>query len=172
MNATVFNKIEPRTVHHEVVDLIRDAIISGALEPGEHLTESVMASQMAVSRAPIREALRPLEAARQAVAAGDLDELTRIDIAFREFICIKAGHSRLLKAWYAQHAQSRMLLNRRFRALSDYTPETVVRDHTQIVNALERRDAAAAIALTKENCARVERECIQILRRRTQPSVG
>jgi DNA-binding GntR family transcriptional regulator len=84
---------------------------------------------------------------------------------FHEFICIKAEHTRLLKAWHEQHAQSQMLLNIRFRAMPEYTPETVISDHTNILDALERRDAATANALTLDISRRVADECIVALRR-------
>jgi DNA-binding GntR family transcriptional regulator len=48
-----------------LVERIRDelhrAIVSGRLAPGSTLTESVIATEMEVSRAPVREALRLLE---------------------------------------------------------------------------------------------------------------
>jgi DNA-binding GntR family transcriptional regulator len=40
---------------------LRDAIISGVLQPGERLVEERIAAQMGVSRAPVREALAILE---------------------------------------------------------------------------------------------------------------
>jgi DNA-binding GntR family transcriptional regulator len=43
------------------VDKLRDAIVSGRLESGEHLKESLIAEQMSVSRIPVREAFRQLE---------------------------------------------------------------------------------------------------------------
>ncbi|MFB0546849.1 MAG: GntR family transcriptional regulator, partial [Anaerolineae bacterium] len=61
VQVAIFNKIEQSSLRHEVVDMIREAIISGKLEPGTHLAENALASQMSVSRAPIREALRQLE---------------------------------------------------------------------------------------------------------------
>ena len=61
MEAQLFDRIEPRTLRSEIVNMIRDAIISGKLEPGEHLKESAIAEQMSVSRIPIREAFRQLE---------------------------------------------------------------------------------------------------------------
>jgi len=45
----------------EVTDMLRDAIVSGRLKPGDRLKENVIAQQMSVSRSPIREALRQLE---------------------------------------------------------------------------------------------------------------
>ena len=44
-----------------VFDLIRGAIISGMLKPGERLMEVQLAEKMGVSRTPIREAIRKLE---------------------------------------------------------------------------------------------------------------
>jgi DNA-binding GntR family transcriptional regulator len=221
MKQTVFSKITPSTVKHKVVDLIRDAIIRGELAPSEHLTEVALSAQMAVSRAPIREALRQLEleglitnfpnrgcfvtvfteqdvrevfslraalegmaieaamprldaadfaalretisAQREAIATRRLDELTKLDMRFHEYICIKANNSRMLKAWYAQSAQCQMLMNRRFRILSDYTPGTVTSDHAAILNALKRGDGATALKLTKQISERVQKELIEIL---------
>jgi DNA-binding GntR family transcriptional regulator len=45
-----------------VAGLMRSAIIAGDLRPGERLREDVLAAEMGVSRTPIREALRILEA--------------------------------------------------------------------------------------------------------------
>ena len=61
MTAQVFDKAVSRTLRAEVVDMIRDAIVTGQLKPGERLKESALARQMSVSRSPIREALRQLE---------------------------------------------------------------------------------------------------------------
>jgi DNA-binding GntR family transcriptional regulator len=61
MEAQTFQRIEPKTLRSEIVDSIRDAIVSGRLQPGEHLKESVIANQMSVSRIPVREAFRQLE---------------------------------------------------------------------------------------------------------------
>jgi DNA-binding GntR family transcriptional regulator len=61
MEAQTFQRIEPKTLRSEIVDSIRDAIVSGRLQPGEHLKESVVADQMSVSRIPVREAFRQLE---------------------------------------------------------------------------------------------------------------
>lgn len=57
----VFTPIEPRTMHDEIVDLIRDAALRGDVELGQHLPEQELAEQMRVSRIPIREAMRQLE---------------------------------------------------------------------------------------------------------------
>lgn len=45
-----------------VVEIIREAILSGELEPGERLLQDELAERLNVSPTPIREALRQLEA--------------------------------------------------------------------------------------------------------------
>jgi len=222
MQATIFSRIEQRSVGKEVVDLLREAIISGKLPLGSHLGEIELSNQMAVSRIPIREALRQLEQEglvqrhpnrgcfvidfteqdvlevfslramlesmafqwaipnltaadlerlRQiieqqeaAIQRKDYDDLARLDMKFHEYTCTKANHTRLLKAWYEQHAQCQILLNLRFYEMADYTPETVLEDHTTILNALQSADVDTAMQLTQEISNRVTSECIEILR--------
>lgn len=53
---------EPRSAANQVADRIREAIVSGALQPGSRLPETQLASQLGVSRIPVREALSRLEA--------------------------------------------------------------------------------------------------------------
>ncbi|TMV52260.1 GntR family transcriptional regulator [Paenibacillus mesophilus] len=50
------------SLRHRVGKEIRDAIVSGDLKAGDKLREFDIASQMGVSRGPVREALRDLEA--------------------------------------------------------------------------------------------------------------
>ena len=61
MDSSIFRHIEQRSLQQEVVDIIRQAIVSGKLDLGQHLTEASLSDQLAVSRIPIREALRQLE---------------------------------------------------------------------------------------------------------------
>ncbi len=221
MDTPLFGQITQQNVEDEIVQKLRNAIINGQVDLGSHLNETEIAKQMAVSRIPIREALRKLEqeglVIRQpnrgvfvikftekdvhevfslranlecmsfewaipkmtstdiqelrdlisnqenAAKQKNYEELARLDMRFHEYICIKAGHSRLLKSWYEQHAQCQMLLNIRFRKMSDYTPETVVKDHTKILNAIERNDINAAVSITLQISERVATECSQTL---------
>ncbi len=50
-----------RVLMDDVVDAIRDAILSGKLAPGTRLIEDDLASKLAVSRGPIRQALFKLQ---------------------------------------------------------------------------------------------------------------
>lgn len=219
MNTPIFRQIPQRNVDNDILQSLRHAIISGQVTLGSHLNETEIAKQMAVSRIPIREALRKLEqeglVVRQpnrgvfvtkftekdvnevfslrsnlesmafkwaipnmtetdfkilrdlikqqetAIQNKDFDELAGLDMLFHQFICEKANHSRLLKSWQEQHAQCQMLLNLRFRHMSEYTPETVTEDHAEIMDAIEQRDIDKVIALTLEISERVSAECSQ-----------
>ncbi|MCW2500598.1 MAG: hypothetical protein JWN87_2274 [Frankiales bacterium] len=50
-----------RTLEALVCDELRNRIVSGVLPPGLRLVESTLAEELAVSRAPVREAIRQLE---------------------------------------------------------------------------------------------------------------
>jgi DNA-binding GntR family transcriptional regulator len=53
--------LETTSKRDRVVDLLRKAILSGSLVPGEQIVESRVARQLGVSQAPVREALALLE---------------------------------------------------------------------------------------------------------------
>jgi GntR family transcriptional regulator of gluconate operon len=53
--------LPPASRRQQVVDLLRDEIIKGELQPGEQLKQDVLCAEFAVSPAPVREALRQLE---------------------------------------------------------------------------------------------------------------
>ena len=53
--------IEPTPLRVQVAAAIRSAIVTGKLRPGDPLVETVLAEQLNVSRAPIREAIQDLE---------------------------------------------------------------------------------------------------------------
>ncbi|GAA4288039.1 GntR family transcriptional regulator [Georgenia daeguensis] len=59
--ADVFSPIRPGSLVATVREQIRDAILGGQIKAGEQVRDSVLATKMNVSRAPVREALRLLE---------------------------------------------------------------------------------------------------------------
>jgi len=61
MKMNHFKTIESQNLRMQIEDGIRSAILQGVFKPGERLVESVIASQMSVSRAPVREVLSALE---------------------------------------------------------------------------------------------------------------
>lgn len=56
----LLNPIANKSLREHVLDTLRDAILNGELKPGRTLVESELATQLGVSRAPLREALQIL----------------------------------------------------------------------------------------------------------------
>lgn len=50
-----------QTLREKILETIRDAIMTGALKPGEKVAEPELAARFGISRTPIREAFRQLE---------------------------------------------------------------------------------------------------------------
>lgn len=50
--------IENKPLRERVLDVLRDAIVSGEFKPGQPLVEMDIAAQLGISRAPLREALQ------------------------------------------------------------------------------------------------------------------
>ena len=53
--------IEQMPLRLRVAERLRSAIVTGKLRPGDPLTETALAEQLNVSRAPIREAIQDLD---------------------------------------------------------------------------------------------------------------
>ncbi|HEY3316306.1 MAG TPA: GntR family transcriptional regulator [Bacillota bacterium] len=56
-----FQRVKANNLRDKVVAQLRQAIINGEFQPGDHLAETEVASQMGVSRGPVREAIQNLE---------------------------------------------------------------------------------------------------------------
>lgn len=61
MPDTPFSPVQPSGLSDQVIAQIRAAIITGRLQPGDHIVEAALTRQMNVSRTPLREALAILE---------------------------------------------------------------------------------------------------------------
>ncbi|WP_279357995.1 GntR family transcriptional regulator [Methylobacterium indicum] len=55
-----FSRVAKHTFRSRIADTLRDAILSGNIEPGSQLVETALAEQFGVSRGPLREAIRQL----------------------------------------------------------------------------------------------------------------
>jgi DNA-binding GntR family transcriptional regulator len=64
MATPVSQGTDPResTLSDQLVGSIRRAILRGVIQPGEHLTQSGLAEEYAISKVPVREALKQLNA--------------------------------------------------------------------------------------------------------------
>lgn len=62
MDSTLFEHLGRALAPEQVTQRLREAIASGVLKPGDRLNQADLADRLGVSRMPIREALRRLEA--------------------------------------------------------------------------------------------------------------
>ncbi len=56
-----FQRVKANNLRDNVLTQLRQAIINGEYQPGDHLAETEVANQMGVSRGPVREAIQNLE---------------------------------------------------------------------------------------------------------------
>lgn len=54
--------VAPRSVEESVTEVLREGILEGRLKPGQRLAQSELSEELGVSRIPLRDALRRLEA--------------------------------------------------------------------------------------------------------------
>lgn len=54
-------QMDVRTLKEQVVKLLRDAVFSGRIKPGQRLNESELSRDLGLSRIPVREALQKLQ---------------------------------------------------------------------------------------------------------------
>jgi DNA-binding GntR family transcriptional regulator len=57
---SIFSRVKAESTRDKVYQAVRDAILTGRLEPGARITEPILAREFHVSRAVIREALQQL----------------------------------------------------------------------------------------------------------------
>ena len=62
MSVSEARPIRRRTLHSEIVDHLRELIVSGELAPGQKIPEKALCERFDISRTPLREALKALAA--------------------------------------------------------------------------------------------------------------
>lgn len=121
-----------RSAGYEAVELIRKAILTGKLQPGERLREEALARDLQLSRTPVREALRILQteglietvpysgSTVRVHETADLDDM----YALRGVL---EGHAARLAALRVRPEEIELLEGScaRFEALGDATEENV-----------------------------------------------
>ena len=119
----VLKPVEDNTLRAQVARQLLEMVTGGHYLPGERLTETALAAQLQVSRAPLREAIRelvdrgilvnrPYRGLRvRPVSARDLEELYSMRTALEQFA--------FSLAWSERSAEALEDLEARYRALID-----------------------------------------------------
>ena len=95
----------------QVSDILRDAILSGSLKPGEPLHENALAQQLSVSRSPIREALMLLERERLVVARPNRPAVVRMPTPqeINQVYTIRSALEGVAARWAAGNATAKLV---------------------------------------------------------------
>ena len=141
MQAPALPLMRPRNLAAQVADVIVDGIASGALGPGQRLVETDLAQQLQVSRVPLRESMKMLE------AQGILESAPHRGARVVEFDEAKIDH-----ICEARVALEKIALRDAMQAYRS-EPERVVR-LDQVIAAMERAaDALDWTAISKADLA-------------------
>lgn len=107
MNDHMLHHIDNKPLRERVLDILREAIVSGEMKPGQPLVEMELASRLGISRAPLREALQVLSleglveitpyrgAIVRNLTRSDIEELYSLRTVLEEFALrrvMTAGH--------------------------------------------------------------------------------
>lgn len=158
--------LQNEPLRKRVLDALREAILSGELKPGQALVETELASDLGVSRAPLREALQQLSAeglveavpyrgaAVRMLHRKDIEELYSLRIALETFAVrriIEANHPEasqrlhsifdaMLAAAEAQDITMVSKIDRQFHdALIEFSDHTLLQSMWNAVNMRVRQ---------------------------------
>ena len=193
-----------RTIREQIVEQLRNEVLSGEIAEGESLREQKLAERFGVSRGPIRDALlqltqegllsaepnrgvrvsggpslaiQPLvvETRRRierfaletifdaltaedlrsldevlarfktACERGEMKEVVERDLALHRWIVERAGDADLTAMWLQVIVRMRLRYTRHKSLMDSY------REHKRVVDALRKRDRAAALAALEAN---------------------
>ena len=134
MSAAPFTPIHRRKLSSDVTRALREAILTGLYQPGDHLTEAQIAREMQVSHGPVREALRELAAEELIVieshrgafvksfTAGDVREIYSMRCML-ETAMVKLAIERVTEA---DIAELDILIDEMRKAADDEEPATLI----------------------------------------------
>lgn len=131
--------IQRRYLHDEVVNRLRELILSGELEPKSRVNENALTKRFGISRTPLREAIKvlategllvllPNRGARVAsITNRDIEDITEViaslealgaelacrNITSDEVAALETMHAQMVAAWEMRNADEYFALNRR-----------------------------------------------------------
>jgi DNA-binding GntR family transcriptional regulator len=139
----------------EIRELFR---VRGALE-GLAVAEITASSEREAGVARLRKALSQLA---DADADGDGDFAARVeaDLGFHLLLCQLAGNSMLVEVWRHLEGRIRVAI---MNGEPDNAPPMMSRDrHSPIIDAIEKGDVSAAVAVVEEHMAAAAEHCADV----------
>ena len=130
---------------NQVAQRLRELIITRELLPGSHLVEDSLASRFDVSRGPIRDALRILEAEGLVASRRRgifIVGITLADIEFHTLFYTLSRHRRLADVWGQYEPIFSTLVDVTVHQDADLHPSAV--DHQKLLNLVREGDVVAA----------------------------
>lgn len=109
-----------------------------------------------------------IEEMASAAAAGDIEGLSKDDVAFHRTLCHLAGNERLLRVWHSNLGQLRLLSNQSTEAMKPNLTDLVSR-HQAIRDAIAFGDVDAAQRVLREH---IESAAERTLRRQMYRNDG
>ena len=153
-------RLNSATLADQAYEAIREAIISGELEPGEKVTERGLADRLAVSPTPIREALRRLEQDRlvertgpRTVQVTDFSDRNALEVVLAE------GALRVVAARLAATNATQAQLVKMERTLDEGDAEVARLQALDARQKLTSADLAPLLAITRRFHAELNEGC-------------
>ena len=159
------------TLRTEVANLLRKQILDGDIPCGERLIETEIASQLGVSRMPVREALRMLESEgliNQVPRKGLIvAEYTENDI--REYYTIREALEVCAMPRLKEQIKTtqKYLRTFRFTSFKEATrTEQALKEHAEIIRLVEKKDYEGAALATSVHLRDAMQAYIRLWRQR------
>jgi DNA-binding GntR family transcriptional regulator len=157
----------PRTaLGQSVADIIRTAILDGAIKPGEPLHENTLARQLSVSRSPIREALIQLE--RESLVVARINKPTVVrkptHAELRQIYTIRSSLEGIAARWAAENVTPLLVteLSQRAEKLNKLTIKTKPGNAELVAMSVDFHNAIADAADSAELNQLLHSLCNQI----------
>ena len=168
-----------------VFNTLRQAILTGEMEPGERLMEIQLANKLGVSRTPIREAIRKLELEGLVImiprkgaevahitvkdmrdvlevrSALDVVAIVNADVAFHNIIYSMTDNQRLIQL---VNSLSEQMYRYRLEYVKDArTHSILISEHNDIIRQLADKDVEKAKVIVRQHITNQERGIIRLL---------
>ena len=145
-----------------VFNTLRQAILTGEMEPGERLMEIQLANKLGVSRTPIREELKTANRVFEAaIVSKDVVAIVNADVAFHNIIYSMTDNQRLIQL---VNSLSEQMYRYRLEYVKDArTHSILISEHNDIIRQLADKDVEKAKVIVRQHITNQEKGIIRLL---------